>query len=46
MITSIEISQLLQRQQKQALAKKTGFDTALLDLGVAFSGKKTKRKKK
>ncbi len=46
MITSIEIAQLLQRQQKQALGKKTGFDTALLDLGVALSGKKTKQKNK
>jgi len=46
MITSIEIAQLLQRQQKQAPAKKTGFDTALLDLGVglALSGKKTEQK--
>jgi hypothetical protein len=46
MITSIELAQLLQRQQKQAPAKKTGFDTALLDLGVALSGKKTKQKNK
>lgn len=46
MITSIEIAQLLQKQQKQALGKKTGFDTALVDLGVALSGKKTKKNKK
>ncbi len=46
MITSIEIAQLLQRQQKQAPGKKTGFDTALLNLGVALSGKKTKKNKK
>lgn len=45
MITSIEIAQLLQREQKkQAPARKTGFDTALLNLGVGFSGKKTKQK--
>ncbi|NVK63974.1 MAG: hypothetical protein HWE22_05275 [Flavobacteriales bacterium] len=44
MITSIEIAQLLQRQQKQAPAQKTGFDTALINLGVGFSGKKTKKK--
>ena len=43
MITSIEIAQLLKRQQKQAPRKKTGFDTALVDLGVAFTGKKTKK---
>jgi hypothetical protein len=46
MITSIEIAQLLQRQQKQAPTKKTGFDTALVDLGVALSGKKIKQKNK
>ncbi len=46
MITSIEIAQLLQREQKQASAKKTGFDTALINLGVGFSGKKTKQKVK
>lgn len=46
MITSIEFAQLLQKQQKQASAQKTGFDTALLNLGVAFSGKKTATTKK
>jgi hypothetical protein len=46
MITSIEIAQLLQRQQKQVPAKKTGFDNALVDLGVALSGKKIKQKNK
>ena len=46
MITSIEIAQLLQRQQKRAPGKKTGFDTALLNLGVALSGKKTKKNRK
>ena len=46
MITSIEIAQLLRRQQKQAPTKKTGFDTALVDLGVALSGKKIKQKNK
>lgn len=46
MITSIEIAQLLRIQQKQAPEKKTGFDTALLNLGVALSGKKTKQSNK
>lgn len=46
MITSIEFAQLLLKQQKQAPGKKTGFDTALIDLGVALSGKKTKENDK
>lgn len=46
MITSIDIAQLLMKQQKQASAKNTGFDTALLNLGVTLSGKKTKNSKK
>lgn len=46
MITSIEFAQLLQKQQKRALGKNAGFDSALLNLGVAFSGKKTEKRKK
>lgn len=46
MITTIEIAQLLQSYQKQTSAQKTGFDTALLNLGVALSGKKIEKRKK
>lgn len=46
MITSIDIAQLLLREQKQGRVQKTGFDSALINLGVAYSGKKTKKNQK
>ncbi len=46
MITSIDIAQLLLKEQKLAFAQKTGFDSALLNLGVTSTVKKTKRNRK
>lgn len=43
MLTSIEIAKLLQAQRK-AKQVKSGFDTALIGLGIAQNFKKAKKR--
>lgn len=40
MITSIEIAKLLQAQKAKKSKVKSGFDSAILDLGIKLKAKK------
>ena len=42
MITPIEIAKILLEQKKNRDKKKTGFDTAILGLGIHLTEKKVK----